>query len=331
VLDKYIGSQFEPLTLHILLQSIDKHIKVFNNMKLDELKAYLKEYFKIDYDISLVLKSNNKNVNLDKNGYDRKNDTFLTLKQMRLVDSSIIFITKTVVKPKDGVDTSVPIENELDEKINCIMRLEDDTEFVEVVKIRQNKTFNHLITKVKKQLGIDQNIRLRKELDNKIIYKSQYESKLYTEESFIDGGVRLMVEYGEPYDSTEFMIKIAFEIEKEKYLKDFIGDPQKILISDLKKFICHEFDLSIENHQFWKTNWVKDPVKAIKNESIVLAKLQLNDGDCLYLKDISSEIYETYLLKIYKKDIELSRYSIFTPLTDNDFLLELNVRIYITF
>jgi hypothetical protein len=168
-------------------------------------------------------------------------------------------------------------------------------------------------------------------LDNKIIYKSQYDSKLYTEDSFIDGGVRLMVEYGEPYESYEFMIKIVFEVEKEKYLKDFIGDPQKLLISELKKFICEEYDLNIENHQFWKTNWLKDPVKAIKNESITLAKLALNDGDCLYLKNISAEIYETYLLKIYKSDINLERYNIFTPVGDNDFLLELNVIININF
>jgi hypothetical protein len=137
-----------------------------------------------------------------------------------------------------------------------------------------------------------------------------------------------MVEYGEPYDISEFMLKIAFEVDKEKYLKDFIGDPQKILVADLKKFICEEFDLNIQNHQFWKTNWVKDPVKAIKNENITLAKLSLNDGDCLYLKDISSEIYETYLLKIYKKDIDMSRHNIFTPANDNDFLLELNVLLY---
>jgi hypothetical protein len=54
------------------------------------------------------------------------------------------------------------IENEPDEKINCIIRLEDDSEFLEVVKVRQNKTFNYLLNKVKKQLNIDQNIRLRK-------------------------------------------------------------------------------------------------------------------------------------------------------------------------
>jgi hypothetical protein len=135
-----------------------------------------------------------------------------------------------------------------------------------------------------------------------------------------------MIEYGEPYDISEFMLKISFEIEKEKFLKDFIGDPQKILISDLKTFICEEFDLNIENHQFWKTNWVKDPVKAIKNENLILSKLGLNDGDCLYLKNISAEIYETYLLKIYKRDLDLSRYSIFTPVNDNDFILELNVK-----
>jgi hypothetical protein len=151
------------MTLHILFQSIDKHIKTFNNVKVDEFKNFLKEYFKIDYDISLVLKSNNKNINLDKNGFDRKNNTWLTLKQLRLSENNIIFVTKTVnkVKTEETTSTSVP-ENELDEKINCIIRLEDDQEFVEVVKIRQNKTFSQLVEKIKKQLNIEQTFRLRK-------------------------------------------------------------------------------------------------------------------------------------------------------------------------
>jgi hypothetical protein len=163
ILDKYIGSQFEPLTLHILFGSIDKHIRAFNNIKLDEFKTFLKEFFKIDYEISLTLKSNNKNINLDKNGYDKKNNTFLTLKQLRLNDHNIIFISKLIVKQKpENADNTEEIENELDEKINCIIRLEDDQEFVEVVKIRQNKTFTHLISKIKKQLNLEQSIRLRK-------------------------------------------------------------------------------------------------------------------------------------------------------------------------
>jgi hypothetical protein len=148
--------------------------------------------------------------------------------------------------------------------------------------------------------------------------------KLYTEESFIDGGVRLMIEYGEPYESTDFLLKILYDIDVNyKELKDFIGDPNKITVSDLKKFFCENFILKAENYMFYKTNWIRDPVKAMKNETLLLSKFSLNDGDCLYLKDNSSELFETYLIKFYKEDC-YDKF-VFTPISESSLLLELNV------
>ena len=137
-------------------------MRFFNNLQLDEFKKNLKDYFKIDYEISLIFKNNNKNINLDKIGFDKKNNCFLNLKQLRLNDKNIIFITK---QESDTHKQEINENNEeLDEKINTIVKLEDDDENHEIVKIRLNQTFDDLIKKIKKKLNIDESIiiRLRK-------------------------------------------------------------------------------------------------------------------------------------------------------------------------
>jgi hypothetical protein len=134
-----------------------------------------------------------------------------------------------------------------------------------------------------------------------------------------------MVEYGEPYDCNDFLLKILYDVDiNQKELKDFIGDPRRITVSDLKKFFCYNFGLKAENFMFYKTNWIRDPVKAMKNETLPLSKYGLNDGDCLYLKDITSELFDTYILKIYKEDFNNDK-NVFTPVCENSLILELSV------
>jgi hypothetical protein len=160
IIDKAIGHSYEPICLQILYQSEDKKIRVYNNMRIDEFKEYLRKLFEIEIDISLVVKMNNKNNNLDKHGFDKKNETFLTLKQLRVIDKDVIFITKHITKVSQN-----PSENNDDlyeDKINCIIRVEDDSDFLKIVKIRQNKTFEQLVTKIKKKLNLECEIRLRK-------------------------------------------------------------------------------------------------------------------------------------------------------------------------
>jgi hypothetical protein len=134
-------------------------------MNIKELKEHLQNYFKIEHDIALVLRNNNKNSSLDKHGYDSKNCCYLTLKQMRMNDKNMIFITKP---EKDGKELNQDLNNndggELSEKINTIIRIEEDDDNHEIVRIRLNQTFNDLMKKIKRKLQIDESltIRLRK-------------------------------------------------------------------------------------------------------------------------------------------------------------------------
>ena len=54
---------------------------------------------------------------------------------------------------------------------------------------------------------------------------------------FLDGGVRLKVEFGEPYEYSEILIKILIEKGGEIITKEFIDVPE-IQISELKKHTC---------------------------------------------------------------------------------------------
>ena len=71
----------------------EKKIKTFSIFTLPEFKEFLKNYFKITFEFELTFKSNNKNINLDTIGFDKKNNCYLTLKQLRLEEKSHIFIT----------------------------------------------------------------------------------------------------------------------------------------------------------------------------------------------------------------------------------------------
>lgn len=160
VIDKQIGANFEPVMLHVLYGEDDKYIRTFNNQLYTDFKNFLKEYFKINSDISLVLKNNNKTIDLDKNSFDKKNNTYLSLKQLRLNDNNIIFIKKSELNQNKNSEQSKAAE-ELDEKINCIIKLEDDEDNHEVVTIKINKTFVELINKIKKKLNIEDNVNIR--------------------------------------------------------------------------------------------------------------------------------------------------------------------------
>jgi hypothetical protein len=332
ILDKQVGNNFEPVSLHIIHGSIDKMIRVFSNMNVNELKEFIKEKFNLSHlgDFDINLKSQTKNVNLAKTGWDRKNECWLTLKQLRIVDKNIIFITKSSAESNKKNDQAHD-SSEPNEKITTIIKFEDDEENVHIVKIYLNQTFEELVNKIKKKLNLpeDSTIRLRKELDGKIIYKNFYSKKIYTDDMFPEGSVRLVIEFGDPYLIHETLLKIIVELNPtDKIEKDFIGDFNKTTVADLKKLICENDKLKLDEYQFQKTNAFKDPVKAVKNEAQLLSKAGLNDGDCLYLKNISAQLYETYYIKVFKpkeNTLEKDYNFVFQPVSDDMFLCEVNL------
>lgn len=83
-------------------------------------------------------------------------------------------------------------------------------------------------------------------------------------------------------------------------VKEFIVDPNKLKISDLKIFICKEYAFKDSDYIVYKTNSFGDPCKAIKNENQLIANAGLKDNDLINLKNVSAENNEVYLLSFYK-------------------------------
>ena len=127
-------------------------------------------------------------------------------------------------------------------------------------------------------------------IDGLIIYKDTFNKKLSTDENFVEGGVRLCVEYGETYLKSEQLVKIIIEIDNEKVYKEFIGDGNKVILSDIKTLICKELNIKPEYYSINKTSYLKDPIKAYKNENNSLHKLGIKDSETIYFQNISAQV-----------------------------------------
>jgi hypothetical protein len=69
-------------------------------------------------------------------------------------------------------------------------------------------------------------------------------------------------------------------------------------------------------------------IKALKNETQNTSKTGLKDNETIFLKNISSEIYETFYMKIHKSPYNLLENEpeyVFKPISDSNFILELNI------
>ncbi len=145
-------------------------------------------------------------------------------------------------------------------------------------------------------------------------------------------------------------MKISLENNDEKILKDFIVNPNKTKISDLKIFLCKEYNFKETDYIIYKTNSYGDPCKAIKNENQIISNAGLKDTDLINLKNVSAEINEIYHLSLYKsfnhedecsiknkdllytekdiQEINNPKSFIFNEITKDNFLFDISVKIY---
>lgn len=120
----------------------------------------------------------------------------------------------------------------------------------------------------------------------------------------------------------------------------------KIKIQDLKNFVCKEYHFKESDYMIYKTNSFGDPCKAIKNENQTITHSGLKDNDLIYLKNVSAEINEIYLLNFYKpnnfetenedflpitwqnQDIKNPKSFAFYEIDNKNFLFNINVKLY---
>lgn len=245
-------------------------------------------------DHQLILKNNSKSINIDAIAFDAKKDCWLNVKQLRLPDKLV------TVSRISGTKT---LEEQADvETINLYVKIQGSEE-VYTIEAAIGLKFKELFDLVLKKLDLplDGEYRFRKEMTNKIVFKEAYSTLISTDPVFVEGGVRLTVEFGETYGDHEMLIKILIENALN------LSDPhnQEIIVlpttklDDIKAIICKKFELRPEKFKFFKTDWLSEPTKEFKNENLSFKDLKIQDGECIYLKDTTRDLTNVSFIKFY--------------------------------
>ena len=363
-----IGKEYEPIDLKFFFNGNIFDLRTFGCYTISELKDILekkinlkKDNFEISfmggtkqiYLINDVIK--NKNTGVEKN-----------IKDLHLEKKNLLSII-----PKDNCileqnNENNNINNNNDKNlISCIVKFEDDESTVEIVKISLDKTFHDLyntiydkfpiikekteIKEEQEQINEDKDkdkenninnykFRLFNELDNKIIGKESFPKKIITSPTFVEGDVRLRIEIGDIYSENEISLTILMkslnkdnmEIERE-----FICDPKKYTLFQIKKFLLDNFITSEEkenlykNYLLYRVNVYNLPVKPYKNEKDTLSVVGIKERDVLYLQNVMDIPNEMAYINIIYSDKETNYYDLidyFEPLSfENKKKLELQI------
>ena len=232
---------------------------------------------------------------------------------------------------------------------------------MQIIKINLEKTFLDLYQKIFEQFDIirektentDTNnisifdinnisFRLFNESENKIISKEYLDKKLNTSPVFIEGAPRLRIELGEIYNENEISLKIlmnSISEENKQIEKEFICDPNKYTIFQVKKFLLdniiesktkEEKEKLYENYLLYRTNLYNLPTKPIKLEKDLLANLGIKDRDVLFLQNILEIPNEIAYINIIFSNKELYHYDLgqnFEKINFEDFKEKLELKL----
>ena len=364
-----IGKDYEPVYLKFFFNGNIFDLRTFGCYYMSQLKDMLekkinlkKENFEISFMngkkqiflINDVIK--NKNTGNEKN-----------LKDLNLEKKNLLTIV-----PKDNCILEENHENKymindinnIDNEKNltsCIIKFEDDENTVEILKISLDKTFLDLYKEVYDKFPIikektenenengtkeesiikDNNFKFRlfNELDNKIIHKELFSQKLLTSPLFVEGDVRLRIEIGEIYSENEISLTIIMKspYEENKQLeREFICDPGKYTLFQIKKFLLDNFIINEEqkekekekekekqydNYLLYRVNVYNLPTKPYKNEKETLSVVGIKERDILYLQNITEIPNEMAYINVIYSDKKIYYYDLmerFEPIFFDD-------------
>ena len=364
-----IGKEYEPCLLKFFYDGIIFEIKTFGCYYIDELKNIIEKKIgmkKDDFDI--YFKSGNKKIFLTDNTIIKKNSKEeKNLKDLNLENKNILYISprdvtkNTSEQNPQSENNNISNINNPENIIDCIVKFEDDESTVQIIKINLEKTFLDLYQKIFEQFDIirektentDTNnisifdinnisFRLFNESENKIISKEYLDKKLNTSPVFIEGAPRLRIELGEIYNENEISLKIlmnSISEENKQIEKEFICDPNKYTIFQVKKFLLdniiesetkEEKEKLYENYLLYRTNLYNLPTKPIKLEKDLLANLGIKDRDVLFLQNILEIPNEIAYINIIFSNKELYHYDLgqnFEKINFEDFKEKLELKL----
>lgn len=138
-------------------------------------------------------------------------------------------------------------------------------------------------------------LRLRKLVDRKVICKEDIDNYLKNIPEFMDGGYRFQVEKGEPPAYGLIVIKVALSCDDEpKEL--FIKETDRI--SEVKQKASEVLGFAPDGFKMYRTDWLKEPISALKQENYTLFKAAVKDGDLLLAKPIDT-VLDTEMVKMF--------------------------------
>lgn len=335
-----IGENYRLIHLRIFYEDISiVHID-YGNITVSELKQKLLNKLNIksddyvNYDI-LYKNGNGSEVILDENKIiDRKTKKEKTILELNLHSKKQLTLIKRQIIENSNINANEDDLNN-EELINIYCHILNEDENEQHFKISPNSTFEQLFKDIKTLFKIEEDtkIRLRTLINGKLIQKHQMKDQLNTSPIFIEGEVRIQIEFGETYLDDEIMLKII--ISKKKFnipeTREYIINPEKTTIKTIKEMAFNDLDKlnkqennneqkNVKDYLLFDINMNEEPCKAYKNENITIMQAKIKDQETLYLNNISNSVEFNALIDVYLSD--LNRYDIcenFTEIDDNLF------------
>ena len=338
-----IGKEYEPVNLKFFYIGNILEFRTFGCYNISELKSILENKINLKSDsFEISFMSGNKQIILVNDVIKNKNtNKEKSIKDLNLEKKSILTITpkdnNILLEQKDDNINNINTSNDKD-LISCIVKFEDDESTVELVKISLDKTFCDLYELIYKQFPIikektgtkeevnekEKNFpfRLFNEIDNKIISKESFSKKIVTSPIFVEGDVRLRIEIGEIYSENEISITIIMKSpyeENKQIEREFICDPMKYTLFQIKKFLLDNFietqtkeekEKIYENYLLYRVNIYNLPTKPYKNEKETLNVVGIKERDVLYLQNIMEIPNEMAYINIFYTDKETNHYDL---------------------
>ena len=358
-----IGKEYEPVCLKFFYNGNIFELKTFGCYNISELKNILEKKINLKKDsFEITFMSGNKQITLINDVIkDKLTNKEKTIKDLNLEKKNILTITSNDnSSPNQNNDQLNKIQNNnLDNIISCIVKFEIDESTVEIVKISLDKTFYDLYELISNQFNLNEKeeakeykdnkeknftFRLFNELDNKIISKESFPKQLKTSPLFVEGDVRLRIEIGEIYGENEISLTIIMKSpseENKQIEREFICDPQKYTLYQVKKFLLDNFIINsdtktkeekekiYENYHLYRVNLYNLPTKPYKNEKETLSVVGIKERDVLYLQNMLEIPNEMAYINIIYSDKESNYYDLvekFEPISfENKKKLELKL------
>ena len=301
------GDDMEPIYINYRFKDEENRVVMYRNMYCGDFIQKTAETYgfdnwkqiKVTYFVDGLIRR------LDRLKYDVEKQCDHTLKSLSVHDNSQILVeaktpeeikieeensnlqTDYIDPTKQTTSSTQEIAIDVDETPNIrsvILHKEEDPEFLERFNIDINWTIEELHEKLKQYMGIDekQERRLRREYDNSLIVKEELGVQLRDYPEFLEGGVRLKMEFGRFPSIEELAVSVSVYGNPEFSLRFYFK--KEGTVAEGKETICKEFGLEPHKYKLWRLDIYGEPSYIVKKERQIWEKNHISNGDELIIK-----------------------------------------------